>query len=367
MEWDFLGLSSKNNEEDAASSSKDSARGSRMQWPFSNRVSGVPQLLSFKAAQEDRTRKTMVDPVASQGYINVSTADAVDSNNNRTLLGAMQKNMIVAKQRGNRHGTTVYPMQHLGGHSAFPQEASMFGVSKQSNQMSRQVLQSSNLVSSDHHMLNSAIKTRHLGGLPPMTPVPVLPFRGSSSNVGTTDLRNSSKSSATGAPAQLTIFYGGSVNVYNDITPEKAQDLILLAGKGSNSSQNKTVSSSQVQAPISVPSKDNAFIMSQSYPTSLPSPLPGRGSSTNNELNIMTPAAFSVTRSNLLESPTPVGSSVVPQVPQARKKSLARFLEKRKDRLSSVSPYSTNMRPGSGRDCFFSLNSSGFFPLRAVD
>lgn len=31
--------------------------------------------------------------------------------------------------------------------------------------------------------------------------------------------RNGSKSS--GAPAQLTIFYAGSVNVYDDISPEK--------------------------------------------------------------------------------------------------------------------------------------------------
>ncbi|EPS64611.1 hypothetical protein M569_10170, partial [Genlisea aurea] len=33
-------------------------------------------------------------------------------------------------------------------------------------------------------------------------------------------------------PSQLTIFYGGSVSVFNDITPEMAQAIIFLAGRG---------------------------------------------------------------------------------------------------------------------------------------
>lgn len=32
----------------------------------------------------------------------------------------------------------------------------------------------------------------------------------------------------SGAPAQLTIFYGGAVNVFDDITPEKVHSLSLF-------------------------------------------------------------------------------------------------------------------------------------------
>lgn len=34
-----------------------------------------------------------------------------------------------------------------------------------------------------------------------------------------------------GSPNQLTIFYGGTVNVYNDITPEKVFDYHLVSLK----------------------------------------------------------------------------------------------------------------------------------------
>lgn len=32
----------------------------------------------------------------------------------------------------------------------------------------------------------------------------------------------------SGAPAQLTIFYGGAVNIFDDITPEKVHSLSLF-------------------------------------------------------------------------------------------------------------------------------------------
>lgn len=43
-------------------------------------------------------------------------------------------------------------------------------------------------------------------------------------------LRDVSKAAC--APAQLTIFYGGVVNVYDDISTEKAQAIVFLARNG---------------------------------------------------------------------------------------------------------------------------------------
>ncbi|CAA2997724.1 Hypothetical predicted protein [Olea europaea subsp. europaea] len=65
--------------------------------------------------------------------------------------------------------------------------------------------------------------------------------------VGTTKQWFHSKASA--APAQLTIFYAGKVNVFDEISPEKmlcAQAIILLAGNG-------CVSSNMAQPRLCVP------------------------------------------------------------------------------------------------------------------
>lgn len=55
-------------------------KSSGMQLSFSNKVSAIPQFLSFKHAQEDRSRKIGHDPLVSFGYISISNADAFDTN-----------------------------------------------------------------------------------------------------------------------------------------------------------------------------------------------------------------------------------------------------------------------------------------------
>lgn len=55
-------------------------RDSGMQWSFSNKVSALPQFLSFKAAQEDRSRKTVHDPLPFSTYMTISTSDVFDTN-----------------------------------------------------------------------------------------------------------------------------------------------------------------------------------------------------------------------------------------------------------------------------------------------
>ncbi|CAN6584804.1 unnamed protein product [Malus baccata var. baccata] len=381
MERDFLGLSSNNGcvtlKEETNDEAKNSGllstvpRSSGMQWSFSNKVSALPQFLSFKAPQEGRPRKAVHHNTSA--FMTISTADAFHSSQ-KSFSGVIQKNFVLDKQAGNHCGITVYPMPQFDAHSVHHSQIPIT--------LSSPVLQSHAPVGNN----GSTIKLQPLGGVPVLSPVSAHPS--TTSVVGTTDLRNASKSA--GAPAQLTIFYAGSVNVYNDISPEKAQAIMLLAGDGSSPTHCKSPSVAQVHAPIPGPSLGgDGFFRNQSHikcsVSALPSPLfaTSHGSShvggtfnSTNELAIVKPAS-PIDRSE----PSPVVSSVgsamtnlIPAVPvpQARKASLARFFEKRKERMTSTAPYNVSGKspdrstPGS-QGLSFSFNSSGSCPPQATN
>lgn len=399
MERDFLGLGSKVSsvKEETGDGCKDSAilKGSGMQWSFSNKVSAPPQFLSFKAASEDRPRKTVYDPLVSSGFVPMSTADAFDSNH-KPLPGSVQKNLILDnKQGGSHYALTAYPLQHFDAHSAHhSHEVRTFPVSNQPNQtisvaMSTPILQS-HITSTGQKVVGSTINTPPLGGIPIITPVSFFP--GAGSNTVTTDLRNALRPS--GAPAQLTIFYAGSVNVYDDISPEKAQAIMLLAGNGHGPSVAPitTLPLAQVQAPNPRPSTADVFIGNQPHTSSpcsgLPSPISvtshagpqsGGVSAVTNEIEALKLKGTLASPINQPEPPAVVNAlgsaaaTMIPSaVPQARKASLARFLEKRKERAISTLPYNVSK---NSLDCSIhgsdgvslSMNSAGCNPLPAVN
>ncbi|KAG0451681.1 hypothetical protein HPP92_026037 [Vanilla planifolia] len=101
--------------------------------------------------------------------------------------------------------------------------------------------------------------------------------------------------------AQLTIFYGGKVLVFEDFPAEKAMDLMQLASKGKNSPSGVQMCPSAVSGG----SEHQASPSLSKFPASFP-------------------AGAQPTFSDL---------------PIARKASLHRFLEKRKDRIASKAPY----------------------------
>ncbi|KAM6592403.1 hypothetical protein CsatA_000106 [Cannabis sativa] len=382
MERNFLSLSFQNGslsvkeEESSATASatndsKSSApeKFSGMQWSFSNKVSVLPQFLSFKAPQDSNNRQIIRKTVNESSPI--------------------QKNFTQEKQTGGviQYGMTVYdPVQHFD-HS---QEMKIFPLS--SNQPNNQTLMS---VSSAKNMVSSTMKPQSFGGVPVISPLSVLPS--GSSVVGTTDLRNAPKSSS--APAQLTIFYGGSVSVYDDISPEKAQAIMLLAGNGSSLSQNKppTAMAQGEASSTPRPSTADGFIRNWSHIPSSFTGIPGSisvtmhpdtqgcgGANNTNGLSMVKPMGASTSSSNRLEPPKVVSSvgpattnvipasSVAVPVPQARKASLARFLEKRKERVINTSPYNiTNKSSDCGTPVSdvtsFSINSSSSSPVSAIN
>ncbi|OIW18765.1 hypothetical protein TanjilG_13517 [Lupinus angustifolius] len=93
--------------------------------------------------------------------------------------------------------------------------------------------------------------------------------------------------------AQLTIFYGGQVIVYDDFPADKVDEIMSLARKGISQNQNTSVHAHTQPSMI------------QEHPHAPPSP-------------------------------------IVCDLPIARKASLHRFLEKRKDRIASKAPYQTS-------------------------
>ncbi|GMI92650.1 jasmonate-zim-domain protein 1 [Hibiscus trionum] len=102
--------------------------------------------------------------------------------------------------------------------------------------------------------------------------------------------------------AQMTIFYGGQVIVFNDFPADKAKEIMLLASKSSSqtkSSNPTPFTSSRTRSPI--------------------------------ESRIGVPPTSKAVQ--------PARRPVPGDLPIARRASLHRFLEKRKDRITTQAPY----------------------------
>ncbi|KAL0878054.1 hypothetical protein Bca101_027760 [Brassica carinata] len=112
----------------------------------------------------------------------------------------------------------------------------------------------------------------------------------------------------------LTIFYGGQVMVFDDFPAEKAKQVIDLANKGSAESSELNKNQSAYTQNIAKNQKEVA--------SATPNPVPSLAK---------TAAAPEPIQTNT--------SSLACELPIARRASLHRFLEKRKDRITSMAPY----------------------------
>lgn len=356
MERDFMGLFVKQESPDEIIDAAP-VRSLPMQWSFSNKGSALPQLLSFHGALDDKP-KTGFNSLASSGLVTMTT-DVFDSDH--ITYSTAPKSIVPENQGGVRYTVTTYPTQHIDTHAI-------------------RLPSISPAVTPFVHQPFLA----PLAGVPMANPVQATPS--SSPVVGTTDLRNSSKIS--NAPAQLTIFYNGSVCVYDNISPEKAQAIMLLAGNGPPMTPKATAPVLPVHTSMPRSSVLDRLTISQPYVTTphRSSPVqvtPISISQSAGRTGIKTDTSTAKPSGVLVSSPIiaeplksvhPLGSANFLSsgtVPQFRRKSLARFLEKRKERVISASPYADCQSPdcstpGSGGTSL-SLNSSGSCPVPAAN
>ncbi|GLT98812.1 hypothetical protein SLE2022_162920 [Rubroshorea leprosula] len=127
--------------------------------------------------------------------------------------------------------------------------------------------------------------------------------------------------------AEMTIFYGGQVIVFNDFPADKAKEIMQLAGQGSSQTQSNN-----------------------SFPTNLAK------SSPVESCNGIPPASNAIPSfgNNMKQDSIQLGPSqpVVCDLPIKRRASLHRFLEKRKDRITTRAPYQTGAslsKPADGK------------------
>ncbi|KFK44057.1 hypothetical protein AALP_AA1G210400 [Arabis alpina] len=125
--------------------------------------------------------------------------------------------------------------------------------------------------------------------------------------------------------APLTIFYAGQVIVFNEFSAEKAKEIINLASKGTANSFTGFTSNLN----------NNSNNIQSVYTPNL----------TKNQTEIrssIAPIANQVPHFMKNTTQEPIQSTATPmscELPIARRASLHRFLEKRKDRVTSKAPY----------------------------
>ncbi|CAI9096738.1 OLC1v1032950C2 [Oldenlandia corymbosa var. corymbosa] len=293
MERDFMGLNSR---KDSAVVVKEEAvefKDSGASWMMPNKDSTLPPFQSFKSVHDEKMTKVVPENHTSLGYMAMSSANAFD-------------------------------MKRLPGENCFGGATSKQGF---------------------------------VSGVPVAAPCSIIPSNGFMA--GTTEPWFSAKA-ASGA-AQLTIFYGGSVSVFEDITPEKAQAIMFLAGGcvPANMVQTRPL----IQSPASKFAAGDAGFMNQNMNAQPSSALSSPISVSSHPVNhsgAVSPnsdeAKAPKTSGMLTNIPTKVevrmaslgpgaAATIIPSaIPQARKASLARFLEKRKERAMNSSPYNVTKK-----------------------
>ncbi|VAI32279.1 unnamed protein product [Triticum turgidum subsp. durum] len=330
-----------------------------MDWSFAGRAGAAPAVMSFRSAAREEQQGELAYPKQQASRVLTPQRSFGAETHGSVQYAAAARAAYGVQPSQQQHapnGARVIPMS-----SPFNPNNPMFRVQSSPN-----------------------LPNGGAAGSPFKQPPFAMNNAVAASTVGVYKSRDMPKPKA----AQLTIFYAGSVNVFNNVSAEKAQELMFLASRGSLPTAPTTVTRSPdatffTPAKLAAPEASPAKQMLAQIPQRVSPPLPA----ISKPMSIMSQAAClpKSTSSSNTDSAVPKSSgqlvvpptsqpsssthtatlssttaaSIMPRaVPQARKASLARFLEKRKERVTTTAPYPSAKSPMESTDTVGSANDN---------
>ncbi|MQM10916.1 hypothetical protein Taro_043814 [Colocasia esculenta] len=143
--------------------------------------------------------------------------------------------------------------------------------------------------------------------------------------------------------APITIFYGGKLVVFNNFTADKAKELLDMAGKACQHPAQKSPVEQPAPATVAPAQHHPAPAGATAAPVSKTTPAAAAGAVAATAVDSAATPAVAKQEAAPSNTPQPAASDL----PIARRVSLNRFLEKRKDRITAKAPYQVNASSGA--------------------